>query len=420
MADTCPKCGQTGISSDKCPGCGVIIPLYEQYLEKVRQGPQRPGPTATARAIVPSAPQTATRPRIPTPTPTRVTPAAPVSARPAGGRRQPSFHGTGGALWRVQIVTMLLTLVTFGIYYPWAKTRVRQFMFAQTEFDGDRFAYHGTGKELFRGAFKASLIFGFPVMALNSIAAAAGGGVVTLVANLLVMAFTFAFLPMAIVGARRYRLSRTSWRGIRFSFRGHTKTFMGFFAKWMILSGVTLGLYYPILIARRHAFLTENSYFGNARFGFDGAPRALFRSFLRVLLVVFGAGILAAVFAPLAPPLAPIVLLLGIAGGIAQWIGFVAEKRRYFWDHTTVANARFRSSITAGALAKLWAVNVLLLAVTLGLAAPWVRVRSARFACERLTLEGAIDPAAIVQDARDAPATGEALSSLLDADIEIG
>jgi uncharacterized membrane protein YjgN (DUF898 family) len=33
----------------------------------------------------------------------------------------------------------------------------------------------------------------------------------------------FLFTPVAMVGSRRYRLTRTSWRGIRFSFRGRAK-----------------------------------------------------------------------------------------------------------------------------------------------------------------------------------------------------
>src|SRR5712691_10481567 len=81
--------------------------------------------------------------------------------------RRPRFHGVGGTLFGIHIVNVLLTLVTLGVYYFWAKTRVRQYLFGQTEIAGDRFAYHGNGKELLLGTLKAALIFGLPTLLLN-------------------------------------------------------------------------------------------------------------------------------------------------------------------------------------------------------------------------------------------------------------
>ena len=394
MADTCPKCGQAAVGTDRCPGCGVIIPIYESYLEKVRRGP--------GRAPAGSAP-----------------PAGHAAPPPATGARRPRFHGTGGTLFGIQIVAALLTIVTLGIYYPWAKTRVRKYLFAQTEFEGDRFAYHGTGNELFVGLFKASLYYGIPVTVLNAIGSFAGG-VVAVVTSLAVLALTAVFVPVAIVGARRYRLSRTSWRGIRFSFRGDTTAFIKLFVKWTVLNAITLGLYYPVFIARRHAFLTKHSYVGNARFGFDGAPGALRRPFFTMI-----AGAVPVLVLALLPFLRrnPFGIVLGLILAFAAigglWINFVAAKRRYVWGHTTLGGARFQCRVTTGALAKLYAVNVVLFALTFGLAMSWIKVRNAVFACENLALAGDIDVAGIVQDARHASTTGEGLSGFFDTDIGI-
>ncbi len=78
-----------------------------------------------------------------------------ATAQPA---RQPSFVGNAGALFGIQLVNLLLTVVTLGIYSFWGKTRVRGYLWSQTEFEGDRFAYHGTGKELLIGWLKAFAI----------------------------------------------------------------------------------------------------------------------------------------------------------------------------------------------------------------------------------------------------------------------
>ena len=77
-----------------------------------------------------------------------------ITAPPAETDSQPDqvrklrFHGTGGSLFGIHIVNMLLTGLTLGIYYFWGKVKVRNYVFSQSEFEGDRFAYHGTGKEL--------------------------------------------------------------------------------------------------------------------------------------------------------------------------------------------------------------------------------------------------------------------------------
>src|SRR5262249_58412699 len=80
----------------------------------------------------------------------------------------------------------------------------------------------------------------------------------------------FVFFPIAMVGARRYRLSRSSWRGIRFSFRGRVWELIKIFILGSFLTGVTLGFYYPFFLVTRQAFMVSPSYFGSERFGFTG------------------------------------------------------------------------------------------------------------------------------------------------------
>ena len=85
---------------------------------------------------------------------------------------------------------------------------------SQTEFEGDRFAYHGTGKELLIGFLKAMLIFGLPVSLLNVLPELLGAGMaIKVLAGILLYLIVLVFIPFAMVGARRYRLSLTSWRG---------------------------------------------------------------------------------------------------------------------------------------------------------------------------------------------------------------
>lgn len=303
-----------------------------------------------------------------------------------------TFHGTGGSLFGIKIVNMLLTLLTLGIYHFWGKVKVRSYLLSQTEFAGDRFAYHGTGKELLVGFLKAVVLFGFPLFGLVILpeltgASEAAKGVGMVIAYCL----AFTVIPIAMVGARRYRLSRTSWRGIRFSFRGSAMDFVKLFVKGSLLSGITFGLYYPYFETKKFDFMMSHSYFGNEKFHFDGEGRELFNPYMLALLLSLPT--------------------LGL-----YWFWFQAKKHRYFWDHTSIGNGRFHSTVTGGAMLSLTLGNFLLLILTLGLAWPWVVVRNINFTFRYLTLEGTPDMTQIAQQAQFASPTGEGLASFLDLD----
>jgi uncharacterized membrane protein YjgN (DUF898 family) len=100
-----------------------------------------------------------------------------------------------------------------------------------------------------------------------------------------------------------------------------------------------------------------------------------------------------------------------------SWFGFAAKKARYFASHTTFGAARFRSRVRALPLAWLTISNLLGLVLTLGLAWPWVSVRSLRFAYANLSLDGPLSLEAITQQAQAVTATGEGLAGFLDADL---
>jgi uncharacterized membrane protein YjgN (DUF898 family) len=388
MATACPRCGAPAVERDKCAQCGVVASVYTAALEKMRRPPTPPAGAARIDAALPT-PSTSSLAA------TAVAPyAATVSTTPAEpvGPRRLTFHGSGGTLFGIYVVNILLTIATFGLYRFWGRVKIRRFMLSQTGFEGDRFAYHGTGKELLAGFVKALLFVGMPVTALSMVARLSGDKTIHLVTQVFTSLLIFVFIPIAMVGARRYRLSRTSWRGIRFSFRGPVWEFVRVFLLASIFSTLTLTLYYPFFQTRQQAFMISNSYFGRRRFRFDGRGRDLFGAYVMALL-----------------------LLVPTLGLYLFW--FNARKARYFWEHTYFETARFRSTMTGGRLMAQTIGNWILLILTLGLAWPWVLVRRARFEFAYLTVEGPLDLTGIVQEPQLATATGDALSSLLGADV---
>jgi uncharacterized membrane protein YjgN (DUF898 family) len=306
------------------------------------------------------------------------------------------FRGSAGSLFGILLVNMLLTLCTLGIYMFWAKVKVRRYLWGQTEFEGDRFAYHGTAGELLIGSLKAVAVFGLPFFALRYLPEFLEASLpVKIVCSALAYLIVGIFIPFAIVGTRRYRLSRTSWRSIRFSFRGKLREFFWLYYKGFILSALTLRFYSPFFEVKKYAFLTGNSYFGDRRFAFDGEGRELFRIFLRSLL--------------------PVILTLGIYG---FW--YKAKKQRYLVEHTSFDSARFTCTITGGGLCSLYLINLVIVIATLGFAVPWAMVRMLEYTYGHISLEGPLDLTAIEQDAQSASAVAEGLAGFLDLDFSFG
>ncbi len=346
--------------------------------------------------------------------------------------RQLSFHGDGGTLLGIYIVNLFLTILTLGVYYFWGKVRIRQYLLGHAEFEADRFAYHATGKELFLGFLKIALFFAllygvqFAVEVLwkNPIA-------ITVVGIAISLLFTLLVFPIAIVGARRFRMSRTSWRGIRFSFRGRARDFLKIYVAGALLTVVTLGLYYPFFQNNIRRFLVGHSYFGTTPFAYDGKGRDLFRFYiplivLTILIPIFAfvGSIFLFLIGRAALGLTALILVLPLGAIVflgAFWIWFIAARQRYYWAHTSFATARFRSTVTARRLLRLFSGDLVRLVFTLGLGFPWVLVRHARFTFANLFIEGPLNLEAIQQEAQAASAAGESLADILGPlDFELG
>lgn len=338
--------------------------------------------------------------------------------RPAARTEAVTFHGSPDTLFRIYFMNLILTVITFGFYRFWGEVQLRRYLFNQTEFNGDRFAYHGTAGELFFGSLKVGFFFLLPLRILTELnqlpdLSLVSHGLMSLAA----MLFSVLFRAVAIVGARRYRLSRTSWRGIRFSFHGRTTTFIRQYVIDLFLTVVTFGLYYPIFTMRKQQFLVPFSYFGNQAFEFTGQARDLYSSYVGTWLVSVALFTLGVALAGATD--SPLMLLLCLAPLSYCWCRYFVIQRRYCWNHTSYGSLKFRSHMTPGAFFLLNITNLLLLVVTLGLAWPWITVRNLHFAYSTLTTEGQIDPAQIQQQAQNAPATGEGFADLFNMELDL-
>ena len=137
------------------------------------------------------------------------------------------------------------------------------------------FVFHGTGKEVFKGFIKAIAIF--IVLYLTVIISASfHSPIIALIGFSIYLIGILALIPVAIHGAFRYRLSRTSWRGIHFGYRGNLKEFFKLYIVETLLTIITLGIYSSWMHVKVSKYIRKNTRFGNIEFRFDGEGEELF------------------------------------------------------------------------------------------------------------------------------------------------
>jgi hypothetical protein len=191
-----------------------------------------------------------------------------------------------GGFLGLSLLNSALRILTLGVYHFWGKTEVRQRIWSAVRIDGEPVEYRGTGGELFRGFI---IVFALVLLPLGVITFAAPliwapnsaiRGFFEFAAWLLV----FTLWGLGIHRARRYRLSRTRWRGIRAGLSGRSGSFAWTYLWTTLLVPLTLGWILPWRAARLQRALFNDTHFGDKAFTFTGRAGPLYARFWLVWL----------------------------------------------------------------------------------------------------------------------------------------
>jgi uncharacterized membrane protein YjgN (DUF898 family) len=251
------------------------------------------------------------------------------------------FLGFDKDYWRLWIRGSILLALTLGIYRFWLTTDTRRFLWSNTEVLGEPLEYTGTARELLIGFLIAVAIL-IPFYALIFLLALTQG-VIGQLAGVIGFVLATVLGHYAVFRARRYRLSRTAFRGVRFHQTGSAWLYAIIAILWWTLVILTLGLAYPIALARLERFKMRNTWLGNLQGRFEGSAFSLFIRGLFMWLVVLG------------PLIASLVVLISAVDTALLWeLASTADDEaalgRLLQAHPNVALA---SAFGAGAL--VWA-----------------------------------------------------------------
>jgi uncharacterized membrane protein YjgN (DUF898 family) len=381
-----------------------------------------------------------------------------------GGRIESTpieFSGTGSEYFRIWIVNLLLIMVTFGIYYPWAKVRKLKYFYNNTRIDDHALEFHGEPKKMLRGSAIVGVFFiAFTHASDYSLFAA------------LIAALAFvAVAPALFRAAMRFRLANTSWRGMRLRFvaEGYREAYacIALPLAIVLLPGLLIGLlsdgdptskaaasnamgttigsvYLLLAVALPYFFWRIKRYqhnhyaWGPLKTEYRSQVLETYKVFGMTLLVVlliatvfiavmFGMlpsqvgstrswsrniGVLLALFFPL-------FILFIVLINILPRAYFTAKMQNLLWSRTGNNHFRFKSELGVGKFIGLQFKNYLLILITLGLYWPFAVIATQRMKLEAISLKTrvALDKLTDAARARENDAAGDMAADIFGFDV---
>ncbi len=205
------------------------------------------------------------------------------------------FSGDRGEFFRLVRNGAALELITFGFYRFWLATDIRRHLWPHTSVDGDAPEYTGRGRELLIGflfalAILVPIYIAYFVVTVEAERAKA-------FASVPLFLFFYLFGQFAIYRARRYRLTRTVWRGVRFWMDGSGWAYAARAAGWTLLAVITLGAALPWREAALERYKMRHCHYGDLQGNFEGRGSELFKRGWKLWLAALSPFILGFVLA---------------------------------------------------------------------------------------------------------------------------
>ncbi len=271
------------------------------------------------------------------------------------------FEKRNGPLFKLFFKNLLLTVVTFGVYFFWARVAMTKYIYNHLSFGKRAFDYHATGKEQFIGFLKGIAIFGALATAflfLMKISAM----VAMILTPFIYIGAIFILAPFVMIGKWRFMLSRSSYCNVRFKCTGNFKEILPIWITGVLLTGITFGLYSPVLQNKLQKYMVDNSHFGSLRFEYSGKNGEYFGIWLKGILLS--------------------IITLGI---YSFW--FMANVNRYIMSHTSLNGRTFNSTMTGSGLFKTAIINMFTVIFTFGFGFPIAVNRMFGYFYSNLTLD---------------------------------
>ena len=169
-----------------------------------------------------------------------------------------SFRFTGNAreYFGIWIVNLILSIITLGIYSAWAKVRRETYFKNNTKVYNAAFGYHAKGRQILKGRIIAFIMLVFVAIFTT----------VEPISSVILYPALFFLLPWILNNSIRFSARMTSYRNIRFNWKGtYWRTFW-YLVIAPIFSLFSLGLLTPLISKSYYQYFARSHTFGTTSF----------------------------------------------------------------------------------------------------------------------------------------------------------
>jgi uncharacterized membrane protein YjgN (DUF898 family) len=347
------------------------------------------------------------------------------------------FRGRAREYFRIWVVNLCLTLLTFGIFSAWAKVRKKRYFYSHTVLDGTPLQYLGQPVPILKGRLIAALMF--------SVYYAASHFFTGLMPYVLASGVVLA--PWVIVRSAAFNARYSAWRNMTFGFKGKYMDALkaiyflslvpavvvaSIFLEWnkvLAISVAVFGLIFPWWIRRLKNFIVANTSFGGKFGSFSARGGQFFGIYFKGGLVAGGlvliVGILIDVIGYSIMQMTWYVKWLSALPIYVAYVsGYAYVKARtgnLVWNSTRLGPLRFDSTLRARDMMGLYITNALAIIFSIGLLTPWAVMRTLRYRAEnmKVILEGRLAEFQGAPDTATVKAAGAEVGEFFEVDLSL-
>lgn len=349
------------------------------------------------------------------------------------------FYGTGSEYFRIWIVNLLLTIITLGIYSPWAKVRRLRYFYGNTELNDESFDFTANPKRILIGRLIAIGVY-LVISVLGEFSP-----VIAAVGGLLIM----ALFPWLVRSTLRFRARNSQYKNVRFAFVGSLlSAYMLFglviFANLLItgagyvavnaqMVGTGVGIFLigfallaPFAWRLFKSYQFDNTQFGKMAFTWHASMLDVYKAVLIpigiAILISIGGVVMAGLGGVIGSDFG-VAVVLAVIGMYLMMLLIVpftqACLHKVIWGNLTIGESEFvLNEFSIFRFAFIQFTNFLLIGLTLGLFTPWAAVRLHRYKTKTLSLvsydnfDEIITPQMVEESA-----LGEEIADVFDIDV---
>lgn len=349
------------------------------------------------------------------------------------------FYGTGSEYFRIWIVNLLLTIITLGIYSPWAKVRRLRYFYGNTELNDESFDFTANPKRILIGRLIAIGVY-LVISVLGEFSP-----VIAAVGGLLIM----ALFPWLVRSTLRFRARNSQYKNVRFAFVGSLLaayvlfglvifanlliTGAGYVAVNAQMVGTGVGIFLigfallaPFAWRLFKSYQFDNTQFGKMAFTWHASMLDVYKAVLIPIGIAILISIVGVVMAGLGGVIGSdfgVVVVLAVIGMYLMMLLIVpftqACLHKVIWGNLTIGESEFvLNDFSIFRFAFIQFTNYLMIGLTLGLFTPWAAVRLHRYKTQTLSLlshdnfDELITPQMIEESA-----LGEEIADVFDIDV---